>query len=109
MGTLFFETIPALFFHPVSDCHAPPPPAVVRTVPPTAVTQGSSDGQTTFAAVLDPWSPVATNTVCPCAAISSRIGSRLLSSLLHPQEQLTVLATLSAAIWLKIDMSLPPT
>src|ERR1700685_433956 len=98
MGMPFFEGEPALPFHPVSDFHAPPGPVVVRSVPPTAVTYGSSAGHTTSPGVPEPLSPVATNMLWPCAPISSKMGSRLLSSSDHPQEQLTCLDVLSAAI-----------
>src|ERR1700722_13215207 len=109
MGTPFLEGIPALPFHPVSDFQAPPGAVVTRSVPPTAVTNGSSDGQTTPAAVEEPWSPVATRTVWPCTAISLKIGSRLFSLSDHPQEQLTCLEVLSEAILLKMETSFDPT
>src|SRR5690242_1574756 len=101
----FLEGIPALYCHPVSDSHGPPGPDVVRSVPPTAVIHGSSDGHTTPADVREPLSPVATKTLWPCAAISLKIGSRLLSSSFHPQEQLSCLEVLSAAICAKIETS----
>src|SRR5580700_9451362 len=105
----FLEGMPALPFQPVSDFHAPPAAVVTRSVPPTAVTNGSSDGQTTSPAVEDPWSPVATKTVWPCTAISLKIGSRLFSLSDHPQEQLTCLEILSEAMRLKMETSFDPT
>src|ERR1039458_5885650 len=109
MGMPFLEGAPALPLQPVSDFQAPPGLVVVKAVPPTAVTYGSSAGHTTSPGVPEPLSPVATNTLWPCAAISSKMGSRLLSSSLHPQEQLSCLEVLSEAILLKMETSLLPT
>src|ERR1039458_1400452 len=109
MGILFFEGDPALPFQPVSDFQDPPGPLVVRSVPPTAAPQAPSGGHPTSPGVPEPLSPVATNTLWPCAAISRKIGSRLLSLSLHPQEQLSCLEVLSEAILLKMETSLLPT
>src|ERR1700691_1413328 len=106
---LFLEGPPPLPFQPVADAHDPPGPLVVKSVPPTEITYGSSAGQTESPGVLEPSSPLATNRLCPWAANSLKIGSRLLSLSVHPQEQLSCLDVLSDAIRPKIETSLLPT
>jgi len=55
--------------HAVSDCHAPPAPAVTRSVPPTETTLASSAGQASLLLDHVELSPEAAKKFWPCADI----------------------------------------
>ena len=83
------EMPPPLSAQAVSDFQGPAALEVVRSVPPTETTFASSAGQASFDADHAELSPEAAKKFCPCDAICSKYGSRVLGSAgVQPQEQL---------------------
>src|SRR5271155_1853989 len=91
------EGPPALSAQPISADQAPPAPLVLRSVPPTAVRLASSSGHGPLALSVE-LSPLAVRNVCPCAAISLKIGSSVAKSSRHPHDVLSCLLVLSLAM-----------
>src|SRR5580658_5436625 len=96
--------------HAVSDFHAPPALAVVRSVPPTETTFASSAGHASLLADHVELSPEAAKKFCPCAAIFSKYGSSVEGSAgVQPHEQPMVVGSgLCEVIALMMAVSVDP-
>src|SRR5580704_2320534 len=105
------EMPPPLSTHAVSDFHAPPALAVVRSVPPTETMLASSAGQASFLVDQVELSPEAAKKFCPCAAIFWKNGSSVVGSAgVHPHEQPMVVGSgLCVVIALMMAVSVEPT
>src|ERR1700678_1076804 len=95
-------TPPPLPDHVRSDCHGPPAPDVVRLVPPTTVTFGSSEGGITTP-LYAPLSPDAWKNDCPCAINCLKICS-VVALMPKPHEELSCWPRLSVAIRFRISL-----
>src|SRR5450432_600342 len=102
---------PPLSTHAVSDMHGPAAPVVIKSVPPTETTYGSSAGQASLLADQVEASPDAVKKFCPCTAIFLKNGSRTIGSTgVHPHEQPIVVGSgLCVVIALIIAVSDDPT
>src|SRR6476661_7709256 len=90
-------TPPPLPVHVLSASQSPPGPAVVRLVPPTTVTFGSSDGGM-IQPVYPPSSPDAWNNDWPWAIICLKICSVVALVGLKHHDELNCFAALSVAM-----------
>src|SRR5580692_10383037 len=97
--------------HAVSDFHAPPALAVVRSVPPTETIFASSAGHASLLADHVELSPEAAKKFCPCADIFSKYGSSVEASAgVHPHEQPMVVGSgLCVVMALMMAVSVLPT
>src|SRR5580692_2966391 len=96
--------------HAVSDFHAPPALAVVRSVPPTETIFASSAGHASLLADHVELSPEAAKKFCPWAAIFSKNGSSVDGSAgVQPHEQPMVVGSgLCVVMALMMAVSVEP-
>jgi hypothetical protein len=93
------EMPPPLSAQAVSDFQGPAALEVVRSVPPTETIFASSAGQASFDEDQAELSPDAAKKFCPCDAICSKYGSRVLGSAgVQPHEQLICLDRGASAV-----------
>src|ERR1700690_886451 len=101
---------PPLSTHAVSDIHGPAAPVVIKSVPPTETTYGSSAGQASLLADHAEAAADAVKKFCPCTAIFLKYGSRMVGSAgVQPHEQPIVVGSgLCVVIALMIAVSDEP-